>query len=358
MRLSRIMIVAAALVLGLNAVASATRIQDLVRLKGAEENRIVGLGLVVGLKGTGDSGKYRPGVEMLAKSINKLANENTTALDLVETKNVAMVAVEAIIPAAGGREGDTIEVKVSSIGSAKSLVGGRLLTTTLIHPERPGMLMAYASGTVKITHADTPTTGVIANGALLTANVWSQLYDAQYQITLVINQEIASWPVAHAIARQINDEMAPDGPELAKVIDGKNVMVAVPMGKRDNPSMFINRILTSYIPPTMINTPARVVINETTGTIVITGDVRLSPVIIRHEGLVISTITPAPRPTAQNPEIKQDGFVLLDPDQRADPALRDLTEALNVLKVPAQDQIAIIKEIYRSGKLHAELLVD
>lgn len=354
-----IIITAALLILSSAHRAQATRIQDLVRLKGAEQNKLVGMGLVVGLKGTGDGGKYLPAMRPLAKAMNKLIDENVIAAELRDVKNVAMVMVEATVPAAGAREGDLIDVHVSSIGSAKSLAGGRLMPVALIHEGQPGTVFAYASGSIEIQDVNAPTTGLGRQGARLTANIWTQFYDSQYRITLVVDSKIAGFPVSDALARHINDEISPNGPDLAKAIDGKNIVIAVPFTDRDNPSMFIKRILTSHIDPAMINTPAMVSINRKTKTIVITGDVRLSPVIVSHPGLMITTITPPPQPSGNNPQVDQDGFVLLNPTgQPAEAELTQLVDALKLLKVDDVDRIAIIEEIHRTGKLHAKLMID
>jgi flagellar P-ring protein precursor FlgI len=110
----------------------------------------------------------------------------------------------------------------------------------------------------------------------------------------------------------------------------------------------------------MIAAEARVQINERTGTLIVTGDVEISPVVISHKGLTISTVTPPPVPTPRNPVIKQQDAVALGtlapPEGNA--KLQDLVNALEQLKVPVEDRIIIVKELYKTGKLHAKLIVE
>jgi flagellar P-ring protein precursor FlgI len=181
------------------------------------------------------------------------------------------------------------------------------------------------------------------------------------RITLVLDQPYATWPVANLIAQTINDELGfADGTPamLAQVTDPKNVIVQIPEAELNAPGAFISRVQEIAIDPTLVRTPARVMINKSTGTIVITGDVRLSPVGISHGGLTITTVRPPPKPTVDSPQVRQEDFVALDPNQgatREGARLADLLAAFNHLKVPAADRIAIIELISRSGKLHAKI---
>ena len=114
-------------------------LKSICRIKGQEENTIQGLGIVVGLRGTGDGGNYLPTIRSLAKIMGVMdmptVGKNGLA-ELKDTKNVALVIVTATIPAAGARQGEKIDCVISSVGSAKSLAGGRLFLTPLIGPDR------------------------------------------------------------------------------------------------------------------------------------------------------------------------------------------------------------------------------
>lgn len=338
--------------------ANGVQIQDIVRLKGSESNKLVGMGLVVGLNGTGDGGKFAPAMRPLAEVIGRLIDSNVVAAELKDSKNVALVALTAVLPPEGVREGDQVAVQVASVGPAKSLKGGRLLMMPMTGPLKNSPVFAFAEGGVVIEDASTPTVGTIPNGAQLTRDVMARYIDAEGRITLIIDQANASWPVANTIASQINGVMAPDGPRIAKAVDQKNIVILVPPYQQQDPAQFISNILVTYLDPAFVSSGARVTINERTGTIVISGDVQVSPVIISHQGLTITTLTPEPEPTAFDPAIKTTDFVKMDPDRRGGAKLEDLLAAFNQLKVPAQDRIEILKLMHASGKLHAELVLE
>ena len=335
--------------------AFAVQVQDLVRLKGTETSTLLSMGLVVGLAGTGDS-KLAPVMRSLAEVINRLIDQNIVASELANAKNVALVALEATIPASGVREGDRIDVHVSALGSAKSLQGGRLFLIPMVGPLPDSPVYAFASGQVLIEDVSVPTVGVIRKGAQVTVNVMAQYFDEAGRLTLVLNEEVATWPMATNLANVINDVLVPDGPNIAKAIDQRNVEIEVAAHERVDPANFISQILQSYIDPGLINTGARVLINEKTGTIVVGAEVQISPVIITHQGLTITTITPPPESSPQNRIVEDSAWTSLDPEKRAGPKLADLVEALKQLQVSAADRIAIVKEIHRAGKLHGQLI--
>lgn len=349
-------LLAAALLLA--APAQAVQVQDIVRLKGAESSKLVGMGLVVGLQGTGDGGEFLPAMRPLAEVISRLIDPNVVAGELEDAENVALVTLTADLPAGGVREGDQVDVHVASVGPASSLAGGRLFLIPMTGPLPGSPVYAFAEGPVTIENAASPTVGRIENGAQLTRDVMSRYLDSYGRITLVINDANASWPVANNLASLINGLLAPDGPDVAKALDQKNVLVEVPMYERDNPAAYISQILQTYIDPSQVATGARVVINERTGTIVVSGDVQISPVIISHEGLTITTVTPPPGQVPFEPVVEQTHFISLDPEQRGGAELADLLAAFNQLKVEAQDRIEILKLMHDSGKLHAQLILE
>lgn len=335
----------------------AVQIQDIVRLKGAQTNKLVGMGLVVGLKGTGDGGKFMPAIRPLAELIKAKMDANTVASELKNAKNVALVALSATLPISGVREGDLVDVHISAVGAAKSLAGGRLFLVPLTGPLPTSPVYAYAEGLVIIDDDEHATNGIIRKGAQLVQDVMTRHFDDMGRITLVINEESATWPVAHNLANQINGVISPDGKKLAKVIDQKNISIDVPMDQRSDPAGFISQILTAYIDLAFIAVEARVVINQKAGTIVIGGDVEISPVIISHPGLTITTITPPTEPTQESPLVMQKEFVGIAPGKRG-ARLADLEAAFNQLKIGPTDRVTIIKELHRSGKLHAQVIYE
>lgn len=349
---------AAVLAGGMCASAWGAQVQDLVRLKGAEASKLTGMGLVVGLAGTGDGGKFLPAMRPLAAVIQQFVDPTVVAAELKDAKNVALVALSATLPESGVREGDRVDVYVSAIGPAKSLAGGRLFLIPLTGPLPGSPIYAFAEGPVVIEDPSTPTVGVVRGGAQLTRDVMARYLDEGGRLTLVLHESVASWPVANNLALLINSVMAPEGPALARAIDQKNVIVQVPPQERADPAAFISQILQTYVDPALIGGGAKVVINQRTGTIIMSGDVQLSPVIISHKGLTITTVNPPPQPTPAAPLTERMNFVALDPEKRGGARLADLLAAFNQLKVEPADRIAIIREIHRSGKLHAQLIIE
>ncbi len=138
-----------AMVLGVTTSALATRVSDVTHLKGRRQNTLTGYGLVVGLPGTGDGGKYAPAILQLQSMLEKFHIPVPYA-ELKDTKNVAIVNIEATLPENGVREGDRVDVRVSSSGSAKNLYGGVLIPTPL---QGPGLdeIFAFASGPIRLT---------------------------------------------------------------------------------------------------------------------------------------------------------------------------------------------------------------
>lgn len=341
--------------------AHAVQLQDLVRLKGSEGSKLIGVGLVVGLSGTGD-GKFFSTTRSVAQLIQEFNDPNAVAAEIKNSKNVALVTLTATLPEAGIREGDRVDVHLSSIGGAKSLEGGRLFLAPMTGPRRGMDTFAFAEGSVVMERASAPTVGVIPDGAQLTKDIFVNCVQ-DGMITLVLNSDVATWPMANNIASLINGRLSPDGPEVARAQDGKNVLVRLSPADQGNPATFISTILTSWIDPALVVTGARVVINERTGTIVMSSDVEISPLVISHGGLTITTVTP---PALPDPELPSDPallnapkrFIGIDPGRRGGAKLSDLVAAFNQLDVPAKDRIAIINSIRKTGKLHATVVVQ
>jgi len=354
----------------------AAKIGDLARLKGRRTNKLVGHGLVVGLKGTGDGDKYAPAIRPLVQVLEQFANPVVFKDDLKNTKNVAVVMVEATLPENGVREGDRVDVHVSAIGACKSLVGGRLLIAPLLQgaDKNDTTVYAMASGPVE-TIAEHPTTAVIKEGATLEVSVLhtylargAELEHAsplirpdEHYLTLVLNDVHAEWSMANAVAQIINQETDQSGTpkdrttwhqETAFALDPKNVVVRVPPEEVRNPASFIAWI--ERLDLLMPATEARVLVSRKDGAIVVTGDVEIAPVVISHNGLVISTWVPEPpKPTTTSPTMQEQTWVPIDPQRRGGTRLTELVEALNKLKVPSKDRIAILEKLYRSGKIMA-----
>lgn len=335
--------------------ALATRVGDVTRLHAQREERLTGMGLVFGLRGTGDGGRFTPAMRPLAEMLGHF-NNNAALAELQNASNVAIVAITVTVPENGVRGGDKLDVHITSVGAARSLEGGRLFVTPLTGPAPGAGVFALAEGAVVLENAAIPTVGRVEGGAVMEVDLPKQ-FIVEGRFTLVLDDAAASWTLASTIAQVIND--SEDGQEWAIALDPKNVLVTIPPAERDRPDGFISRILRLPVP--VVAEEARVRINERLGTIVITGDVTLSPVVISMRGLTIRTgggLAPAEDPAG---EPRTQDFLPLhmagtSQQQRA--RLQDLVDVFDQLKVPPADRVAILKELHRTGKLHARLIVE
>jgi flagellar P-ring protein precursor FlgI len=342
-------------VLGFGAVARAVKIADITHIDGQRSNILTGLGLIYGLKGTGDGGDFMPAVKPLVTMLNKF-NDPATVAELSKVQNVAVVSLIATVPKNGVRHGDKLDVYVMSLGDATSLRGGRLFVTPMQGSIPNGGMFALSAGPVSVEDPSTPTVGVVKEGCVMEVDL-QQSYVDNGKFKLILEDPAASWTTSSLIARTINGAESENGETIAYAVDPKEVDVNVPPPERDRPDGFISRIEQLTVP--MIPSEARVQINERTGTLIVTGDVEISPVVISHKGLTITTVAPPPVPTAANPVVKNRDVVALDTVSGGGNArLQDLVNALEELKVPVDDRITIVKELYKTGKLHAKLIVE
>lgn len=361
--------------------ARAVKIGDITHLQGTRVNRIQGMGLVVGLPGTGDGGKSEQAMKALAQLYSHFANPVNNLASLKDVKNVAVVTIEAVLPRDGAREGDRVDVRISSTGAAKSLQGGRLLVTPLIshNPDDP-RIFAYASGPIEMEDATNQRVGRIAGGAVLEQD-WVHNYIAlgrelpeamrvrdwvrldEPYVTFVLDQPHSEWAMAYTIAQSINEEASiPDVAtgnmrgQIAMAIDPRNVLVRVPESERANPAPFLARLesLQLFMP----FTEARVTVHRKSSSLVLTGDVEISPAVITYKGLTITTTLPEMAPSTEAPQIIQKDFIPVDPQKKGGAKLADLVDALNQLRVPAPDRITIVEQLYRTGKLHATVIFE
>ncbi len=332
----------------------AARIADVTRLGNQRTNVITGWGLVFGLKGTGDGGKFLPAMRPLAEMLKRYGNP-ASVIELGNANNVAIVTLTATVPATGARDGDKIDVYVTSIGSANTLKGGRLFVTPMeFRYQDKSILVGWSQGAVNIEDTATPTVGVIKGGCVLDVDLPNGQVDVGGQLKLIIDQPSATWTMSSSIAKIIND--SEDGQAWAWAISESEVVVRIPPAEQARPDSFISRI--QRLPLPIIAAEARVLINERTGTVVVTGDVEISPVVISHKGLTISTITPVPVPSPARPIQTDRDFIAIDPANSGGAKLQDLINTLDQLKVPIEDRINILKELHKTGKLHAKLIIE
>ncbi len=352
-------------------------LRDICRLKGQEENVLQGQGLVVGLKGTGD-GSLKPTMRALARSLQLMGGQIATDLqgrlvekDIEQTKNVALVFVTATVPASGAQPGDKLPCTISAV-NAKSLEGGMLLMTPLVGPraDRP-TVYALAQGPVTIDNIRIPTTGYITTGCKMEAEVRTEFIN-QDKITLILETSQSSFGMAQDIEDLINQftssgfdgngsrtsqpgsstsPSANSREKSASAIDQLHIEVKIPLIYKEYPVQFISELLKLRLVVGKNN--RRVVIREREGVVAIGEDVMIAPVAISHKNLTISS---------KNSSTGANGFIPVGYDRTTtgpeSTSLKQLVSALNLLAVPNEDIIAIIKTIERQGNLYGELVVE
>lgn len=349
---------------GLAAPYPRARVRDLARVEGERPNQLVGYGLVVGLDGTGDSPQITVTGEAVRNLVTRLGNRPDLETKL-KTKNAAVVLVTAELPAFA-RPGDRIDVTVSSLGDARSLQGGVLLQCPLLGAD--GQVYAVAQGPVSLggfaaaaggaqTTRNHPTVGRIPNGALVEAQVPVVLL-TDGQVTLSLHQP--DYHTAAAIASAISDGLGTS----AVPLDGGGVAVTVPENYRGRLPEFLALVGELTIP---VNPPARVVVNERTGTIVVSGPVTISPVAVAHGGLTVEVRTTLnvsqPAPLSPGETVVVPETTVLPREEGATvtrleaASVDDLVRALNALHATPRDIIAILQALKEAGALHATLEV-
>lgn len=376
----RILLVALSLLLTLDGVraqavevtsaAATVRVKDLGKLQGWRENSLVGYGLVTGLAGTGDSPSSRATRQALS---NVLSQFNlTVAPEQLQSRNVAVVMVSASLPSFA-REGDNLDVTVTSAGDARSLVGGSLLLTPLKAPN--GRTYALAQGPLSVggyrydangnvIQKNHPTVGSVPGGAVVEVSMTDDLLAAGRGLTFVLSDP--DFTTANRIASAINTQL---GSPLAHARDAAGIDIDVPTGQREQLVGYIARIENVAVQP---DRRAKVVINERTGTVVAGGDVTISRVAISHGDLKISVAaqTSVSQPLTYGiagPGVRTAAVTnsRMDVDEDGGPGyltsgttVADLVQSLARLKTSTRDVISILRAIKAAGALHAELIVQ
>ena len=349
-----------------DALAAAARIKDIVDMEGVRENQLVGYGLVVGLNGTGDSLNNSPFTKQSLQSMLERLGVNTAG-ENVRTANVAAVMVTANLPPFG-TQGSRIDVSVAALGDADSLQGGTLLVTPLVGAD--GEVYAIAQGPVVINGfkaegdaatiiSGVPTTGRISSGALIEREIDFHL-GSQTSLRLALrNPDLTT---ARRIALAVNDFI---GAPTATPEDPSTVRLTLPPGFNGN----IVDLLTD-IEQLMVETdqPAKIVIDENSGIIVMGKDVRVSSVAVAQSNL---TVTIAENPTVVQPNPLSLGQTAVEPNTTLSAnlsetamqvvnesvTLQELVDGLNALGIGPRDLIAILQAIKATGALQADIEV-
>jgi flagellar P-ring protein precursor FlgI len=349
--------------------ADALRVKDLGKVKGWRENALFGTGIVTGLAGTGDSPANPATRQTLANVMSRF--NLTIAPEQIRSRNVAVVMVSASLPTFA-REGDTLDLTVSSSGDARSLVGGALLLTPL--KAANGRVYALGQGPLSVggyrydangnvIQKNHPTTGSIPNGATVEVGVTAEMLDADQRLTFVLSEP--DYTTASRVAAAINGQL---GGAFARAEDASGIEIAVPPVQRDDLVGFLTRIENVTVEP---DRRARVVINERTGTVVSGGDVRISSVAISHGGIkiAIASENSVSQPTqiiGGGPGIRTERVTntWVDVDEApggfvtGSRTVADLVQSLARLKTPTRDVISILRAVKAAGALHGELVVQ
>lgn len=349
------LLITCGVIVGLAAAADAsTRLKNICRVKGQEENTLRGLGLVVGLNGTGEANDPST-MRAMARAMEILGNPvamdaQKSGLDeLKKMKAVSVVWVTAKVPATGARRGDRVDCFVSAI-NGKSLDGGRLAFASLQGPNtQDPRVYALCEGPVTLDDPSQPMVGAVHAGCQIEAELFTPFYRDGY-MTFILDKNHADFQTANEIVYQIRQQLqysesgdAKLSEDMVKAIDAANIVVKIPEVFMHDPVEFASNLLEIRIEEPQ--TDSRVVINPRAGTIVISGDVEIGDVIVSAKNVVVEA-TSAP------------SFTAIDVDQSGSPKLQQLVSQLNALKVPTADMIEIICGIERNGKLHGRLIIE
>ncbi len=368
MNSNRSRMILTAIALGLTLVLAARaemRVQDVARLQGQRTNRLFGFGLVVGLDGSGDGSKS-PATLRALMSLHGAYHQPILDIDELKANNsVAVVAVDVVVPEYGAREGQPLDVIVSALGPAKSIVGGQLLTTplqesTLSVPD----ILALAGGRVEAIDPENPKRGILRGGCTLERDFFYNFLDGD-AVWLVIDPAKASYQWSQVVARAINHELSLPGEAVrtrdeqgrivvsapaAEAVGPQNVRVRIPSQELDNPSPFISRVLQTrlFVTPEQA---ARVVINRTSKNVSFTGAVTISPTVLQIPG--IGTVSVG---GGEGGGGGPTGTLGLDTQAAGGVAFQELLATLSKLQLSADQLIAAVEHLHRTGTLNAQLL--
>lgn len=340
-----------------------TTVRELARMRGQGESILHGIGLIGGLNGTGDSGKDLVVARPLAQVLKGLGNPVPDFDELKNSQSVALVMITCVIPETGAEVDDTFDVRVSVINGASSLDGGELWVAPLTAAIPGGDLYAFAQGPIVLEDPNVPTTGRVRMGARMVRRI-ATTPNVAGSFDLVIHQHFSGWTAASQIASQINQQYLLTtrklGMSVATVVNERVIRVEVPEHEQNNPAAFLGDVMSTEVNMGLLGLPATVVVNSRTGGIVVTGDVRISPAVITHRGLTITTTTPPPVPTPDAPLVERRQWAAVEAGAGGpgSSSLSDLIQAFEQLDVPPKDQIEILQMLHRAGKLHARLVVE
>ena len=355
-------------------VVSADRIKDLASLAGVRANQLVGYGLVVGLSGTGDKN-----LGITLQSMQAMLSRFGMSMD-IEGLNGSNAAAVMVTSELGPflKPGQTLDVTVSALGAAESLRGGTLLMTPLLGAD--GQTYAIAQGNLAVgglgvqgednssLTVNIPTVGRVPQGATVEKMVETPFLENEF---LILNLHRSDFSTAAAVAEAI-DKIFGDG--IAVAIDGSSIRVRAPVDPSQRVS-FVGLLESVEVEPSA--PPAQVIVNSRTGTIIINGNVRVTPAAITHGSLTVR-VTEDPKTEAQNTVVADGDNVIVAPAEPLvtpdteitaqeetakafmfDPGvdLTDIVDAINAVGATPSDLVAILEALKVSGALRAQLII-
>ena len=369
----KLMIMALLLFMG-SASAVADRLKDMTSIAGVRSNQLVGYGVVVGLAGTGDGSSG-----LTLQSLQSMVSQFGLVTDAANltAKNAAAVMVTAELPAFM-KPGQRLDITVSTVGGAKSLRGGTLLMTPMLGADGETYAIAQGNlvvGGLGVTGNDgssviinVPTVGRVPRGATV-----ERMVETPFQSTdnVLLNLHQADFSTAMRVADAVNEVF---GPEVAVPLDASTIKVRAPIDPSQKVS-FVSLLENIEVDPA--RPAAKVIVNSRTGTIVIGGDVRVTPSVVTHGSLTVrinedkqvtqannivqngqnTVVTPGTPTVADDTEI-----IIEEEPARAfifDPGveLSDVVDAINGVGASPADMVAILEALREAGSLRAEIIV-
>ena len=349
--------------------AEAARIKDVASVYGSRDNMLFGYGLVTGLRRTGDTIRNEATLRSLAKRLQGLGL--TLTPDQIRSRNVAAVMVTATIPSSA-RPGQKFDILVSSVGDAASLSGGVLQLTPLQGTDGKSYTIAQgplviggvsAEQNFNVQQQNSPNTGRVPLGALVEREVDGKLnFVGIQQLDFLLHKE--DFTTAQRMATAINTVIKEPEGKIAIAVDSTAVAVAIPAKYKEDVISLLAIIENIDI---KVDMPAKVVVNERTGTVVMGGNVSIAPVAVAHGGLSVQVKTTNevvqvdPLQIAE-PQVVQNTEVVVEEEEGkltmvGGVTVGRLVEALNDLGVKPRELIQILLAIKESGALQAELEV-
>ena len=373
-RLKIIFIVFSFLITGLNSNLCADRLKDLTSVAGIRSNQLIGYGLVVGLAGTGDGN-----TKLIQQSMKSMVSQLGLSTDAgsLNGKNAASVMITAELPPFI-KPGQNIDITVSTLGAAKSLRGGTLLMTPLKGAD--GETYAIAQGNLVVGGfgveggdgssliVNIPTVGRIPRGATVEKFVEMPFLEKPF---LILNLHQGDFSTATKVAEAINEIF---GPEVSVPIDSTSVRVRAPMEPSQKVT-FMSLLENIELEPARPS--AKVVVNARSGTIVIGGDVRVTPAAVTHGSLTVKVkedvnVTAGTQIVgALGNQVGGGGEAVQNPDTEMeinestaqafifDPGVKlsSIVDAMNAVGATAADLVAILEALREAGALRAELVI-